>query len=300
MPAPDDCLRPREQLLSENRGFSRSWAKSKTQPLLERPSQARDLLRSDRLVPWVSELDPLIRSDQIRGMIPPFSLLTPESARLRPHPNEGRDMLNIIQYSEFRLCDQIPRRNALRIGAAGFGFGAFGLADLLRAEAGSGKKRYKTLIDIFLGGGPPHQDMWDLKMDAPAEIRGEFSPIETSVPGIQIGETFPKIAGLMQKCVLVRSVVGSVGAHDADQCMTGWSAGDLAFIGGRPSIGAVAGKVLGPVHLSVPPFVGLTTKTAHVPWSDAGAPRFPWFITVGVQAGWAGNGRHDSVCIDRQ
>ncbi len=183
-------------------------------------------------------------------------------------------MLNIIQNSEFRLCDQIPRRNALRIGAAGFGFGAFGLTDLLRAEAGSGKARHKALINIFLGGGPPHQDMWDLKMDAPAEIRGEFSPIETSVSGIQIGETFPRIAGLMQKCVLVRSVVGSVGAHDACQCMTGWSARDLAFIGGRPSIGAVAGKVLGPVDLSVPPFVGLTTTTAHVPWSDAGAPGF--------------------------
>jgi hypothetical protein len=163
----------------------------------------------------------------------------------------------------------------MRIGAAGFGFGTVGMAELEAAEKIPGKSQHKALINIFLGGGPPHQDLWDLKMDAPAEIRGEFSTIDTSVPGIQICDVFPRIASVMQKCVLVRSVVGSVGAHDAWQCMTGWSARDLAFIGGRPSIGAVTGKVLGPVDLSVPPFVGLTTKTAHVPWSDAKAPGFP-------------------------
>ena len=52
----------------------------------------------------------------------------------------------------------------------------------------------KSVIMIFLPGGPPHQDMWDLKMDAPAEIRGEFKPIRTKVPGIEICELFPKMA----------------------------------------------------------------------------------------------------------
>ena len=71
------------------------------------------------------------------------------------------------------------------------------LADVLRAEAAAKKQDdlprtgHKAVINIFLGGGPPHQDMWDLKTDAPKEIRGEFKPIATNVPGIQIGETLP-------------------------------------------------------------------------------------------------------------
>ena len=184
-------------------------------------------------------------------------------------------MMTLTNDERFQFCDQLTRRNVLKIGALGFGFGTLGLPDLLRAEAPANKKSpHKALINIFLGGGPPHQDMWDLKTNAPVEIRGEFSPISTKVPGIQIGEVFPRIANVMEKCVVVRSVIGSVGAHDAYQCMTGWSARDLAFIGGRPSLGAVTAKVLGPVDRAVPPFVGLTETTRHVPWSDAGAPGF--------------------------
>ena len=183
-------------------------------------------------------------------------------------------MITLFNDERFRFCDRVTRRNILQIGALGFGFGALGLTDLLRAEGPAEKPRHKSLINISLGGGPPHQDMWDLKMSAPVEIRGEFSPIETKVPGIQIGEVFPRIASVMDKCVVVRSVVGSVGAHDAYQCMSGFSARDLAIVGGRPSVGAVAAKVLGPVDRAVPPFVGLTQTTQHVPWSDAGAPGF--------------------------
>lgn len=183
-------------------------------------------------------------------------------------------MITLFNDERFRFCDRVTRRNVLQIGALGFGFGALGLTDLLRAESSAKPPRHKSLINIFLGGGPPHQDMWDLKMSAPAEIRGEFSPIETKVPGIQIGEVFPRIASVMDRCVVVRSVVGSVGAHDAYQCMSGFSARDLAIVGGRPSVGAVAAKVLGPVDRAVPPFVGLTQTTQHVPWSDAGATGF--------------------------
>ena len=59
------------------------------------------------------------------------------------------------------------------------------------ARAGTTGTRHKAVINVFLGGGPPHQDMWDIKTEAPAEIRGEFKPIATNVPGIQIGEVFP-------------------------------------------------------------------------------------------------------------
>src|SRR6266542_1008873 len=91
-----------------------------------------------------------------------------------------------------RYCDGISRRSFLRIGGLGLGAAALSLADLKRLDAaGQGGKRQKAVINIFLGGGPPHQDMFDLKLDAPAEIRGEFSPIKTKVPGIEICEVFP-------------------------------------------------------------------------------------------------------------
>src|SRR5215467_16074962 len=96
------------------------------------------------------------------------------------------------------------------------------LADVFRAEArASIGSQHKAVINIFLGGGPPHQDMWEIKTEAPAEIRGEFKPIPTRVTGLQIGEVFRKIAAMMDKFVAIRSVVGATGGHDALQCTSG-------------------------------------------------------------------------------
>jgi hypothetical protein len=184
-------------------------------------------------------------------------------------------MLTIFGQKQ-RLCDGISRRHFLQIGAFTFGAASLSLTDILRAEAraGSTGSRQKALINIFLGGGPPHQDMWDIKTEAPTEIRGEFKPIATNVTGIQIGEVFPRIAARMDKCVVIRSVVGARGGHDAFQCTSGWDPSSMRSMGGRPSIGAVAAKVQGPVEPSVPPFVGLAARTQHMPWSDAGGPGF--------------------------
>jgi hypothetical protein len=175
-----------------------------------------------------------------------------------------------------RFCDGISRRSFLRIGAFSFGATSLTLADLLRAEAkvGSSATRHKSVINIFLGGGPPHLDMWDIKSEAPAEIRGEFKPIATNVPGIQIGETFPRIAARMDKCAIIRSVVGATGGHDSYQCMSGWNPSSMRTMGGRPSIGAVAAKLLGAVDPSVPSFVGLAARTQHLEWSDPGEAGF--------------------------
>src|SRR5262249_48723652 len=131
-----------------------------------------------------------------------------------------------------------------------------------------------AVINIFLGGGPPHQDMWEIKTEAPAEIRGEFNPIPTIVNGIQICEVFPRIAARMDRCVVIRSVVGARGGHDAIQCLSGWPASSLRNLGGRPSLGAAVAKLQGPVDPAVPPFVGLAARTQHVPWSDSGTPGF--------------------------
>ena len=163
----------------------------------------------------------------------------------------------------------------LKIGGFSFGAGGFGLADLLRAEASSpARERHKALINIFLAGGPPHQDMWEIKTEAPSEIRGEFKPISTNVPGIQICEVFPRLAQLMDKSVIIRSVVGCEGGHDSIQCMSGWPASDLQGIGGRPAMGSALEKLLGPVDPSMPSYIGLAKPTTHVPWSDSGRAGF--------------------------
>jgi hypothetical protein len=173
-----------------------------------------------------------------------------------------------------RFCDGVSRRSFLRIG--GFGLAGLSLADIFRLEARAqtSSVNHKAVINIFLGGGPPHQDMWDLKMDAPPEIRGEFKPINTNVNGIQICEVFTRLSGMMDKCAVIRSVVGATGGHDAVQCMSGWTMRDMASMGGRPSMGAYVSKFLGPVDPSVPPFVGLAAPTQHRPWSDSGTTGF--------------------------
>ena len=120
-------------------------------------------------------------------------------------------MLNILGPAS-RYCDGVSRRSALKIGTFAFGATALTLADVYRAEAAVKKEssvatatsQHKAVINIFLGGGPPHQDMWDLKPDAPEDIRGEFKPIKTNVSGIEIGETFPKIAAMMVEAARVQ------------------------------------------------------------------------------------------------
>lgn len=173
------------------------------------------------------------------------------------------------------LCSGLSRRSFLSIGTLGFGMGGLTLAGLLRAEDQQGKGRsHKGLINVFLGGGPPHQDMWDLKVDAPSEIRGEFNPIHTNVPGIDICEVFPQLAKRMDKSVILRSIVGCLDRHESDQCMSGWFPTDLRALGGRPSIGSAVSKLHGPVDPAIPPFVGLAEKTAHAPWSNSGEAGF--------------------------
>jgi hypothetical protein len=174
-----------------------------------------------------------------------------------------------------RLCDGLTRRNFLKVGTFAFGATAFSLADLYRADASAGRSSsHKAVINIFLGGGPPHQDMWEIKTEAPAEIRGEFRPIATNVPGIQICEVFQRLSRVMDKCAVIRSVVGASDRHAAEQCLTGWPHLSLANIGGRPSVGSILSRLQGPVDPSVPPFVGLAAPTQHRPWSDPGQVGF--------------------------
>src|SRR5437762_7519665 len=101
-----------------------------------------------------------------------------------------------------RYCDRISRRSWLRIG--GLALGGLALPDILRAQAQSGQRaRAKGVIMVLLPGGPTHLDMFDLKPDAPVEIRGEFRPVATNVPGIDICELMPRLAGMADKLALI-------------------------------------------------------------------------------------------------
>lgn len=183
-------------------------------------------------------------------------------------------MLSILGHKS-RYCDGVSRRGFLKIGGLSFGVGGLTLADLLRAEAASGQSNpHKAIINIFLAGGPPHQDMWEIKTEAPSEIRGEFKPIKTNVPGIEICEVFPKLAQLMDKAAVIRSVVGCSGGHDPYVCFSGWNSNELKSVGGRPAMGSAIAKLFGPVDPSVPPNIGLARPTKHVPWSDSGRAGF--------------------------
>lgn len=165
-------------------------------------------------------------------------------------------------------CDGVSRRNFLKIGA--LGLGGMALPELLRAEAASGTRPgHKAVIMIFLPGGPSHQDMFDLKLDAPSEVRGEFRPIGTNVPGLQICEHLPRLAKLADRYTVIRSMVGAEDRHDAITCHSGrHPRGQPA--GGWPAMGSVLSKLQGSGDPALPAFVGLAPKMGHVPWSDNG------------------------------
>jgi len=170
-------------------------------------------------------------------------------------------MLSILGRAP-RYCDGVSRRNFMKIGA--LGVGSLTLADVLRADAAGGNDRNKkSIINIYLSGGPSHLDMFDLKPEAPPEIRGEFLPINTNVPGMQICQHFDRLSKMGDKFALIRSLTGVVDEHSPYQTETGFSERDLRSVGGRPSIGAVLAKLHGVTNGPVPRFMDLSGHTKY-------------------------------------
>lgn len=207
-------------------------------------------------------------------------------------------MLNLLPQS-VPLCSGMTRRAALRIGA--LGLGGLTLPQLLQAEQAAGiRQSKKAVIMIYMCGAPSHQDMYDLKMEAPSEIRGEFRPIATSVPGIEICEHLPRLAKIMQHLIPLRSVIGSPdGDHDSYICYTGHSKRNPPA-GGWPSFGSVTTKLLGPKNRAVPPFIGLSPDTGHPPYGSPGLPGFLGIANAAFRP--SGPSRQDMVLngIDSQ
>src|SRR4051794_10338864 len=158
------------------------------------------------------------------------------------------------------FCDGLSRRNFLKVGAFGAGLT---LADMLRLRADAAAvpagqpqpTRPKSAIMIYLPGGPSHMDMYDLKPEAPMEFRGEFKPIQTNVPGVQICEHFPLQAQMWDKLACVRSLV-SVDEHSDSLVTTGYSE-NVNRQAHHPSFGSVVSKLRKTTGNDIPPFVSL-------------------------------------------
>jgi hypothetical protein len=177
-----------------------------------------------------------------------------------------------------RLCDGLNRREVLRVGGAAWV--GLSLPGLLRAAAKAGAKA-KSLIVFFLEGGPAHQDLWDMKPDAPAEIRGEFRPIATTVPGLQFCEHLPMLARQAHHLALVRSVHHTIADHNAGAYFA--LTGQEPVASGRlitapapdnfPPVGAVVAR-LKPSGRALPDFVHtpdwMSNNGSLLPGQDAG------------------------------
>lgn len=178
-----------------------------------------------------------------------------------------------IPGTQSRFCDGMSRRSWLRIG--GLAMGGLALPDILRGEAANAAQTLTTprgtakgIIMVLLPGGPSHLDMYDLKPDAPSEIRGEFQPIATNVPGIDICELMPRLAGMADKLALVRSLMGFRNDHNTHWCSTGWESHppmpSSPIVAGYPpgdwpSMGSILSRQFGPRDPGVPPAIDLSS-----------------------------------------
>src|SRR5689334_12323772 len=159
--------------------------------------------------------------------------------------------------SRHRLCDGLSRREFFKVGA--LGLGGLSLADLFRLQGNAASGSAKSVIMVYLPGGPSHLDMYDLKPSAPAEIRGEFKPIKTNVPGIQISEHLPHQAGIMDKLAILRSAYHTNAGHGmgSQWMLTGYQPTIEVNDNIYPSTGSVVARMRGPNEPGLPAYVNL-------------------------------------------
>jgi len=170
-----------------------------------------------------------------------------------------------------RCCDGLTRRETLRAGALGL-LGGFSLPQLLAAESTAGQLagKAKNVILLYLLGGAATQDMWDLKPNAPAEVRGAFKPIPTSAPGVQICEHLPRTAKWMHKSAIVRSVNHKAGCHN---CLPSYTGFDQPMPDQHP-------------RETDPPSMGSVVEWLRVQEGRTGAGVFPDYVYLPCWLGW--------------
>jgi hypothetical protein len=176
-------------------------------------------------------------------------------------------MLTIFGKQQKSFCDGFSRRDFLTIGS--LALGGLTMPEAFAMENFFKKSSTKSVIMVYLPGGPPHLDMFDLKPDAPIDIRGEFNPIKTKVPGIEICEHLPKIASMMDKFTIIRSLKGTRDEHDSHICMSGYSVAEFNQ-NKAPCMGSVISKLNPPSDPTIASFVAMQGKAGHMPWADPG------------------------------
>lgn len=205
-------------------------------------------------------------------------------------------MLRILGRSA-RLCDGVTRRDAMCVGALSL-FSSMTWPRLLRGannapaasttgRASSRRGRAKSVILFNLLGGPSQMDMFDMKPLAPAEVRGEFRPIDTTVPGVQICEHLPNSARYMHKACVIRSITHNYNAHNPLALMTGFSGGANGQIRAEPTdppdIGAVCQYLgMGPADLP-----GAVCMPCYPGWGES--VNYPGIRRPGPYGGYLGS-----------
>jgi hypothetical protein len=167
-----------------------------------------------------------------------------------------------MRETDAREGRRVSRRTLLEVGS--LALGSFSLVDYLRcrAQAATQSPRDTAVIQVFMGGGPSHLDMFDLKTEAPAEIRGEFRPISTSVPGVQISEHLPCLARAFKHVALVRSVTHGNASHlpASHWMMTGYEPAPSTTSNMNPSCGAVVSRIRGANVAGMPAYVSIPRR----------------------------------------
>lgn len=172
-------------------------------------------------------------------------------------------MLTIMHPRAFQTCDGMSRRSFLRVGT--LALGGLTLADLLRLQAAAApeRRRAKSAILIHLSGGPSHLDMYDMKPQAPVEYRGEFNPIRTNVPGMEICELMPMQAKIADKFAILRGAQVA-NLHTGNMFYSGyaWQESPRASVPGearRPAVGSIVSH-LRPGAKEIPPYVSIENQ----------------------------------------
>lgn len=185
-------------------------------------------------------------------------------------------MLTLLDRHSTRFCDGLSRRSFLRIGGLGFGSGVCGvsLPQILQAATGRQSAKAKSVVMVYLPGGPTQHETFDPKPTMPSEIRGAFRPTATRVPGVHFCELLPKLSANVDKFSVVRTLTGMQNRHESFQCYTGrpgGRSGDNEPASGWPSLGSVVSKTLGPSRPAVPPYVDAATSMGYGPYNNTGA-----------------------------
>ena len=200
-------------------------------------------------------------------------------------------MLRILGQAN-QLCDGVTRRDLMQVGALSL-FSGMTLPTYLRAADSAPAHRLpasrspaKSVILFNLLGGPSQMDMFDMKPHAPVEVRGEFQPIDTSLPGLSVCEHLPNTARWMHKACVVRTVTHNYNAHNPLAMMTGFTGGNFAQIKAEPTDPPDIGAICQYLGMGPPDLPGAVCMPCYPGWGES--VNYPGIRRPGPYGGYLG------------